>query len=154
MSFGTEAAGSAGTNAATTCFTFSAIASDFGTRDQVVSTPSKRPFVIGAPSSTLKYSFRAPRRGGLPTPWLLCMLRLAAAISVKALPRSGLKPPASIVAKPVGSKGKFRFEKKNGDVFQTSRVGFQASTKANCSGKRLGSPAAWNASRARIAEAV
>src|SRR6202521_1935802 len=140
--FGTDAAGSAGTNVARSCFACSAIASDFGTRDHAVSTPSNNPLVIGAPSSTLKYSLRAPRLGGLPTPWLLCMLRLAAAISVKALPRSGLKPPASIVAKPVGSQGKFRFEKKNGDVFQTSRVGFQASTKANCAGKRLGSPAA------------
>src|SRR5437588_12572322 len=111
-------------------------------RDQVVSIPSKSELVIGCPSKTLKYSFRAPRRGGLPTPWLLCMLRLAAAISVKALPRSGLKPPASIVARPVGSNGKFRFEKKNGDVFQTSRVGFQTSAKVNCSGKRFGSPAA------------
>src|SRR5205814_7332648 len=135
-------------------FAFSAIASDFGTRDQVVSTPSNNSLVIGEPSSTLKYSLRAPRRGGLPTPWLLCMLRLAAAISVKAFPRSGLKPPASIVARPVGSNGKFRFEKKNGDVFQTSRVGFQTSTKANCSGNFFGSLAALKASRARIAEAV
>src|SRR5947207_4792700 len=140
--FGMDGAGSAGRNVARSCFTFSAIASDFETRDHVVSTPSNNSLVIGAPSSTLKYSFRAPRLGGLPTPWLLCMLRLAAAISVKALPRSGLKPPASIVARPVGSNGKFRFEKKNGDVFQTSRVGFQTSTKESCSGKRFGSPAA------------
>src|SRR5436853_6034116 len=114
----------------------------FGTRFHVVSTPSNNPFVIGGPASNLKYSLRSPRRGGLPTPWLLCMLRLAAAISVKALPRSGLKAPASIVARPVGSKGKFRFEKKNGDVFQTSRVGFQTSTKVNCSGHFFGSLAA------------
>src|ERR1043166_2603058 len=60
-SFGMDAAGSAGVKAATTCFTFPAIASDFGTRDQVVSTPSSNPFVIGAPSRTLKYSLRAPR---------------------------------------------------------------------------------------------
>src|SRR5438552_19119044 len=119
-----------------------ATGSELGTRDQVVSTPSKIAPVIGWPSKNLKYSFRAPRRGGLPTPWLLCMLRLAAAISVKALPRSGLKAPASIVARPVGSKDKFRFEKKNGDVFQTSRVGFQTSTKANCSGNFFGSLAA------------
>ena len=70
------------------------------------------------------------------------MLTLAAAISVNALPRSGLNPPASIVARPVGSKGMLRFEKKNGDVFQTRRAGFQTSTKASCSGKRLGSAAA------------
>src|SRR5205814_7356810 len=63
--FGTDAAGSAGTNVARSCFTFSAIASDFGARAHVVSTPSNNSLVIGAPSSILKYSFRAPRRGGL-----------------------------------------------------------------------------------------
>src|SRR5213075_1086114 len=124
------------------CRIFEATDSEFATRDQLVSTPSKSALVMGSPSNSLKYSLRAPRRGGLPTPWLLCMLKLAAAISVKALPRSGSKPPTSIVARPVGLKGTFRFEKKKGDVFQTSRVGFQASTKASCSGKRLGSLAA------------
>ena len=48
-----------------------------------------------------------------------------------------MKPPASIVARPVGSNGRFRFEKKNGDVFQTSRVGFQTSTKAQLFRKTL-----------------
>ena len=112
-----------GSNVAMICLTLCGDDSEFATRDQVVSTPSKSELVIGWPSSSLKYSFRAPRRGGLPTPWLLCMLRLAAAISVYAFPRSGLKPPASKTVRPVGSNGRFRFEKKNGDVFQTSRVG-------------------------------
>src|SRR5438477_10786158 len=67
----------------------------FGTRFHVVSTPSNNPFVIGGPASNLKYSLRSPRRGGLPTPWLLCMLKLAAAISVNDLPSSGANPPAS-----------------------------------------------------------
>jgi hypothetical protein len=64
--------------------------SELGTRDQVVSTPSKSELVIGWPFNGLKYSFRAPRRGNPPTPWLLCMLMLAAAISVYALPSSEL----------------------------------------------------------------
>src|SRR5207248_3623981 len=66
--FGTDAGGSVGTNVVRICFTFSAIPSPFGTRPQVVSIPSNRLLVIGAPSSSLKYSLRAPRRGGLPTP--------------------------------------------------------------------------------------
>src|SRR6266566_4679128 len=45
-------------------------------------------------------------------------------------------------------------ERKNGDVFQTSRVARQGFTKTSCSGKRFGSPAAENASRARMADAV
>ena len=151
---GTDADGSAAEKVARSCFTFSAITSDFGTRFHVVSMPLNNTSVIGVPSSSLKYSLRAPRRGGLPTPWLLCMLRLAAAISVKALPSSGLKPPASSVARPAGSNGIFRFWKKNGEVFQTSRVGFQTSTEASCSGKRFGSAAAVKASRARIADDV
>src|SRR6059058_2460709 len=131
-----------------------AIDSEFATRDQFVSMPSKRELVMGCPSNSLKYSFRAPRRGGLPTPWLLCMLRLAAAISVYALPRSGLYPPASETVKPVGSNGRLRFVKKKGDVFQTNRVARHGFTNASCSGKRFGSAAAANASRAKIAEAV
>src|SRR3954471_9614093 len=123
--FGTDAEGSAGEKAAINCFTFSAMLSDFGTRPHDVSIPSKSVSVIGAPSRSLKYSLRAPRRGGLPTPWLLCMLRAAAAISVNDLPRSGLNPPALITARTAGTNGILRFWKKNGEVFQTIRVGFQ-----------------------------
>src|SRR5213076_3642426 len=115
-------------------------------RDQFVSTPSKSELVIGWPPNGLKYSFRSPRRGGPPTPWLLCILILAAAISVYALPRSGLYPPASKTVRPVGSKGRFRFEKKKGEVFQTSRVGRHGFAKASCAGNRFGSPEAENAS--------
>ena len=126
----------------------------FGTRFHVVSTPSNNPFVIGGPASNLKYSLRSPRRGGLPTPWLLCMLKLAAAISVNDLPSSGANPPASKMLRPVGSKGWFRFWKKNGDVFQTNRVACHGFTHASCSGNRFGSAAALNASWTRIADAV
>src|SRR3954451_9523548 len=102
-----------------TCAILLAASFDCGTRNHVVSIPAKSPSVMGDPSKGLKYSLRAPRRGGLPTPWLLCMLTLAAAISVYAFPSSGLTPPASIVVRPAGSNGMLRLEKKKADVFQT-----------------------------------
>ena len=43
--------------------------------------PSKIECGIGSPPSTLEVLERSPRDGATPKPWLLCMLRLCAAIS-------------------------------------------------------------------------
>src|SRR5260370_36235126 len=109
---------------------------------------------MGGPINVMNYSCCALLRGVPPTLCILSILILADVISVYALHRRGLKPPASKTVRPVGSNGRFRFVKKKGDVFQTRRVACHGFTKASCSGKRFGSAAAENASCARIADAV
>ena len=48
---------------------------------QLISTSSKRSFTGGVPLMVLKFSMMLPLCAGTPKPWLLCWLRLAAAIS-------------------------------------------------------------------------
>ena len=57
-----------------------------------------------------------------------------------------IKTASSSVARPAGSNGILRFEKKNGDVFQTRRFGCHGLTSRSCSGNFLVSAAIGKAS--------
>ena len=56
-----------------------------------------------AAASILKYSTIGARLRATPNPWLLCMLRLSAAISPYDSPSSGLKPSTSSLTSPLTS---------------------------------------------------
>src|SRR3954451_2099385 len=96
-----------------------------------------------------------PRRSAEPKPCDLCWLRLSAAISVYARPRSGLNAPRSMRSD-FAIFGSFGSNGWNDDenLFQKIRFGCHGATYFNCSGNFVGSPASLNASTARIADAV
>src|SRR5690606_4385387 len=70
------------------------------TRVHVVLMPSKKSFSHRSPLTYLKTSNSSPREPADPNPWLLCWLRLTAAISEYDAPSKGLYLPTSSVITP------------------------------------------------------
>ncbi len=149
---GTTAAGFFASHAASASSRIRATASPPGTRCHVRSTPSKRSSFGGSPRRGSKSFIQVERLSAEPKPWLLCIEREIAAISVYDLPRSALYAPRSTETQPgFGLRG-WSAEKRK--MFQKSLFGCHGWTYFSCSGNFVGSPASLNASSARIADAV
>ncbi len=145
-SVGTDLAGASTWNSAIAFCSVALNASAPGTRFHVVSRPSNSDVFAASPASGAKFSTLPSCSGAAPKPWLLCWLRLRAAISPYDSPSSGLKRLESHCTEPSGS-----FAMRSGDhAFQTTRFAFQTGH----SGWNFGSAAALKASTASRADAV
>jgi hypothetical protein len=89
-SFGRTDAGSRGSYARSASARRAPTASPPLIRDHDVSIPSNGSAVAGSPSRRTRSFVSRPRRSDEPKPWLLCWLRLSAAVSVYDRPRKGL----------------------------------------------------------------